>query len=149
MEEVEKLKSLCEDQYFEYVENKFVHIYFFYVLHGTCEQSAKSTAELKRGVLTRETLTDEIVKHRNLAGRRNHVTAIYHFLFDEPDLVKFAESSVSYLHTHKQIEPMTFAKSPELFQHHNSVFILMGCDQSRKSKRTEAPPRNMTLKNRS
>jgi hypothetical protein len=46
------------------------------------------------------------------------------------------------------MEPIVFPHSPELFQHHNSVFVLMGCDQSRKSKRTEVPVRRMTLKNR-
>ncbi len=148
MEELEKLKALCEEKYFDYVDNKFVQVYFFYVLHGHCDQSAKATVELKRGILTRESLTDEIVRHRNQGGRRYHVTGIYSFLFDEPDMMKFATSTASYLRTHKQIEMMSFPKSPELFQHHNSVFILMGCDQSRKSKRTEAPARNVTLKNR-
>lgn len=148
MEEIEKLKTLCADQYFDYVENKFVQVFFFYIFQGKCEQYIKTTAELKRGVLTREALTDEIVRHRNQGGRRYHVTGIHSFTFDEKDLVHFAEQSPSYLHTHKQVELITFPNSPELFQHHNSVFVLMGCDHTRKSKRTEIPVRRMTLKNR-
>jgi hypothetical protein len=147
-EEREKLKSLCEDHYFDYVENKFVHLYFFYVFQGNCEQYTKTTVELKRGILTRETMTDEIVRHRNQGGRRYHVTGIYRFCFDEPDLMKFVETPVSYLHTHKQVEVAPFPKSPELFQHHNSMFILLGCDQTRKSKRTEMPTKRLTLKNK-
>ena len=149
MEEIIKLKSMCEDKYFDYVENKFIQVYFFYLLQGTCQQYKKTTVELKRGILTRESITDEIVKHRNEGGRRYHVSGMYSFCFDETDLVKFAESPVSYLRTHKQIEPVSFPKSPELFQHHNSMFILLGCDHSRKTKRTDGPIKRMTLKNHS
>jgi len=135
-EEMNRLKSLCSENYFDYVENKFVHIYFFYVLQGQCEQYKKITVELKaNGLLSRDTLTDEIVKNRTEGGRRYHVSGIYSFQFDETDLVKFAESSTHYFHSHSQVEPIHFAKSPELFQHHNSVFIWLGCEQQRKTKR--------------
>ena len=147
MDEVKKLKEMCEEQYFDYVENKYIQVYIFYVLQGTCEKYKKTTVELKKGVLMKETLTEEIVKHRNEGGRRYHVTGIYSFRFDDPDLLNFAQSPRSYLHTHKQIEHIPFSKSPELFQHHNSMFVLMGCEQARKTKRTEAPVRRMTLKN--
>jgi hypothetical protein len=145
--ELNKLKELCEDQYFETVENKYIQVYIFYILQGNCEKYKKTTVELKKGTLMRETLTEEIVKHRNEGGRRYHVTGIYSFRFDETDLLKFAELSSSYLHTHKQIENIPFDPSPELFQHHNSMFVLMGCEQSRKTKRTDIPVRRMTLKN--
>ncbi len=148
-----KLRSLCEDQYFDYVENKFVHLYFFYVLQGNCEQYKKITVELKHGLLTKETLTDEIVKNRTEGGRRYQVNGLYSFRFDEPDLVRFAQApetkETSYLHAHKQIEAIEFAKSPELFQHHNSMFIVLGCENQRKTKRTELPHKRFTLKNRS
>lgn len=135
-DEMNRLKSLCSENYFDYVENKFVHLYFFYVLQGNCEQYKKITVELKaNGLLSRDTLTDEIVKNRTEGGRRYHVTGIYSFQFDEKDLVKFAESPTHYFHNHSQVEPIHFAKSPELFQHHNSVFIWLGCEQQRKTKR--------------
>jgi hypothetical protein len=137
-EELKRLKSLCSDNYFEYVENKFVHLYFFYVLQGNCEQYKKITVELKpKGILSRDTLTDEIVKNRTEGGRRYHVNGIYSFRFDEPDLVKFAECPGDYFHNHSQVEPIQFGKSPELFQHHNSVFIWLGCEQQRKTKKFE------------
>ena len=64
-EEMKRLKSLCAEEYFEYAENKFVNLYFFYVLQGSCEQYKKITVELKaNGLLSRDTLTDEIVKNR-------------------------------------------------------------------------------------
>jgi hypothetical protein len=136
LEEMKRLKSLCAENYFEYVENKFVNLYFFYVLQGQCEQYKKITVELKpQGILSRDTLTDEIVKNRTEGGRRYHVNGIYSFRFDEKDLVKFAESPSHYFHNHTQVEPIQFAKSPELFQHHNSVFIWLGCEQQRKTKR--------------
>ena len=147
-EEIKKIKSLCEDQYFDYVENKFIHLYFFYVLQGNCEEYKRITVELKNGVLPRETLNDEIVKNRTEGGRRFHVTSIYSFRFDETDLTKFAEVSDSqerYFHNHSQVESIPFPKSPELFQHHNSVFIWMGCEQRRKTKRAEMTGRK-TLK---
>ena len=135
-EEMTRLKSLCDEHYFDYVENKFVHLYFFYVLQGQCEQYKKITVELKaNGLLSRDTLTDEIVKNRTEGGRRYHVNGIYSFRFDETDLVKFVESPSHYFHNHSQVESIHFAKSPELFQHHNSVFIWLGCEQQRKTKR--------------
>jgi len=135
-EELKRLKSLCDENYFDYVENKFVHLYFFYVLQGQCEQYKKITVELKaKGILSRDTLTDEIVKNRTEGGRRYHVTGIYSFQFDETDLVKFAECPAHYFHSHSQVEPIQFANSPELFQHHNSVFIWLSCEQQRKTKR--------------
>jgi len=145
-EEIKKIKSLCEEQYFDYVENKFIHLYFFYVLQGNCEEYKRITVELKaNGVLSRETLNDEIIKNRTEGGRRFHVTGIYSFRFDESDLVKFAETYPRYFHNHTQVESIQFPKSPELFQHHNSVFIWMGCEQHRKTKRTEMTGRK-TLK---
>jgi hypothetical protein len=146
-EEIKKIKTLCEDQYFDYVENKYVNLYFFYVLQGNCEEYKKITVELKaKGVLSRDTLTDEIVKNRTEGGRRYHVSGIYSFKFDEPDLVKFAESNGHYFHNHTQVEPITFPRSPELFQHHNSVFIWMSCEQHRKTKRSEMTGKRTTLK---
>lgn len=147
-EEMNRLKSLCSENYFDYVENKFVHIYFFYVLQGQCEQYKKITVELKaKGILARDTLTDEIVKNRTEGGRRYHVTGIYSFQFDEKDLVKFAETPCEYFHNHSQVEPIQFNKSPELFQHHNSVFIWLSCEQQRKTKRvTEKPDKRSTIK---
>lgn len=136
IDEMNRLKTLCSEDYFKSVENQFVHLYFFYVLQGNCEQYKKITVELKtNGLLSRDTLTDEIVKNRTEGGRRYQVNGIYSFRFDETDLVRFAESSTHYFHNHTQIEPIQFGKSPELFQHHNSVFIWLGCEQQRKTKR--------------
>lgn len=148
-EEIKKIKSLCEDKYFEYVDNKFVNLYFFYVLQGNCEQYKKITVELKHnGLLARDTLTDEIVKNRTEGGRRYHVNGIYSFRFDEADLVKFSETPGigQYFHNHSQVESIQFGSSPELFQHHNSVFIWLGCEQHRKTKRCEITGKRMTLK---
>jgi hypothetical protein len=138
-EEIKRIKTLCDDNYFDYVDNKFVHLYFFYVLQGNCEEYKKITVELKaNGLLSRDTLTDEIVKNRTEGGRRYHVNGIYSFRFDEKNLLHFAESEPNkYFHNHTQVEPIQFPPSPELFQHHNSVFIWLGCEQRRKTKRTE------------
>lgn len=150
VEEVKKIRSLCDDKYFEYVDNKFVNLYFFYVLQGNCEEYKKITVELKmNGILARDTLTDEIVKNRTEGGRRYHVNGIYSFRFNETDLVKFSETETepgSYFHNHTQVEPIQFPPSPELFQHHNSVFIWMGCEQHRKTKRSEMSGKRTTLK---
>jgi hypothetical protein len=146
-EEIKKIQELCEDQYFDYVENKYVQLYFFYVLQGTCEEYKKITVELKaNGILSRETLTDEIVRNRTDHGRRYHVTGIYSYRFDEPDLVKFSTTKGNYFHNHGQIETIQFPPSPELFQHHNSVFIWMSCEQHRKTKRAELTGKRNTLK---
>jgi hypothetical protein len=145
IEEMKRIKSLCDENYFDYVENKYANLYFFYVLQGNCEEYKKITVELKsKGLLSRETLTDEIVKNRTEGGRRYHVNGIYSFCFDESNLANFAESVTKgqvtkgqYFHSHSQVEPIHFPPSPELFQHHNSVFIWLGCEQHRKTKRTE------------
>lgn len=147
LEEISKLRSLCSDNYFEQVTNKFVNLYFFYVLQGNCEQYKKITVELKpNGLLSRDTLTDEIVKNRTEGGRRYHVSGIHSFRFDETDLVKFAETNGNYFHSHAQVEPIQFGPSPELFQHHNSVFIWLSCEQQRKTKRCEILNKRSTLK---
>ncbi len=146
-EEMKKLRSLCNDQYFNYADNKFINVYFFYVLQGNCEQYKKLTVELKpNGILSRDTLTDEIVKNRTEGGRRYQVTGIYSFRFDEKDLVSFAEKSGEYFHNHGQVEQVQFMPSPELFQHHNSMFIFLNCDQQRKTKRCEITGKRSTLK---
>jgi hypothetical protein len=146
-EEIKRLRTLCQENYFDYVENKFVNIYFFYVLQGASEQYKKITVELKsNGLLSRDVLTDEIVKNRTEGGRRYHVTGIYSFRFDEKDLVKFAETPGHYFHNHAQVEPIQFPPSPELFQHHNSVFIWLGCEQQRKTKRCEVASKRTTIK---
>jgi hypothetical protein len=146
-EEIKRLRTLCHENYFDYVENKFVNLYFFYVLQGNSEQYKKITVELKpNGTLSRDVLTDEIVKNRTEGGRRYHVTGIYSFRFDEKDLVKFAETNPRYFHNHAQVEPIHFPPSPELFQHHNSVFIWLGCEQQRKTKRCEITSKRTTIK---
>jgi len=148
-EEMKKLKALCQDDYFECVDNKFVNLYFFYVLQGNCEQYKKIVLELKpKGLLSRDVLTDEIVKNRTEGGRRYHVSGIYSFRFDEKDLVSFATQSGQYFHNHTQVEPIHFAPSPELFQHHNSLFIFLGCEQQRKTKKCEIIGKRSTLKAR-
>jgi hypothetical protein len=145
-EEMKKLKSLCEDNYFECVDNKFVNLYFFYVLQGACEQYKKIVVELKpNGLLSRDILTDEIVKNRTEGGRRYQVSGIYSFRFDEKDLVSFATQPGEYFHNHAQVEPIHFLPSPELFQHHNSLFVFLHCEHQRKTKRCEITGRR-TLK---
>lgn len=146
-EEIGIIKELCEDRYFDYVENKYIQLYFFYVLQGNCEEYKKITVELKaNGTLSRETLTDEIVRNRTEHGRRYHVTGIYSYRFDETDLVQFSTTQGKYFHNHSQVESIQFPPSPELFQHHNSVFIWMSCEQHRKTKRVEMQGKRTTLK---
>lgn len=147
IEEIQRIKTLCNEHYFDYVENKFANLYFFYVLQGNCEQYKKITVELKQnGTLSRETLTEEIVRNRTEGGRRYHVNGIYSFKFDETNLADFAENSGNYFHNHTQVESIPFPPSPELFQHHNSVFIWLSCDQQRKTKRCEITGKRSTLK---
>jgi hypothetical protein len=148
MENFDKLTSLCESGYFKKCPNQFVNIYFFYVINGHSEQYKKSTVPLKLGVLTREDFMAEIISHRIDTGRRYNVSSIYSYKVEtkEDQLVDFVKNANVPFTTYKQVEAISFPPSLELFQHHNSVFVFLSSDQSKKSRKTSLNPSKKTLK---
>ena len=148
LENFDKLRSLCETCYFKKSPNQFVNIYFFYAINGHCEQYKKSVLPLKLGVLTREDFMAEIISHRIDTGRRYNVSSIYSYKVEtkEDQLVDFVKNANVPFTTYKQVEAISFPPSLELFQHHNSVFVFLSSDQSKKSRKTSLNPSKKTLK---
>jgi len=143
-----KLRTLCESGYFKKNSNQFVNIYFFYVLNGQSEQYKKSVVPLKFGVLTREDFMAEIVSHRMDNGRRYNVSSIYSYKVEtkEDQLEDFVRNANIPFTTYTQVEAITFPPSLELFQHHNSVFVFLSSDQTKKSRRVGPTTARKTLK---
>jgi hypothetical protein len=130
------LRQLCDDNYFNMAENKFVNLYFLYIVNGTCDQYKKEVVELRGdSLLTREDFMAEIIKYRVNAGRKFNVIGIYSYRpeFTNDELEQFVTLPVNCFFGHSQVETIRFPESIELFQHHNSVFILMSSDQVKKT----------------
>lgn len=133
---MENLRQLCEDNYFNMAENKYVNLYFLYIVNGTCEQYKKEVVELRGdSLLTREDFMAEIIKYRVNSGRKFNVIGIYSYRpeFTNDELEQFVTLPVNCFFSHSQVETIRFPESIELFQHHNSVFILMSSDQVKKT----------------
>jgi hypothetical protein len=77
----------------------------------------------------------EIIKYRVNAGRKFNVIGIYSYRpeFTNDELEQFVTLPVNCFFSHSQVETIRFPESIELFQHHNSVFILMSSDQVKKT----------------
>lgn len=130
------LRELCEDNYFTMAENKFVNLYFLYIVNGNCEQYKKEVVELRGdSMLTREDFMSEIIKYRINNGRKYNVIGLYSYRpeFTNDEMEQFVTLPVNCFFSHSQVETIRFPESIELFQHHNSVFILMSSDQIKKT----------------
>jgi hypothetical protein len=143
---MERLVQLCEENYFKTADNLFANIYFFYINNGTCEDYRKVQVSLKEGILTKEEFTGEWLKHRVFKGHRYQLYQLYSYhvnLLEE----KLPEMNIqNAFESHAHVEPMEFPPSLELFQHHNSVFVFLSTEQTRKTKRTLLGPVKKTLK---
>ncbi len=144
-ENIRTLNNLCEDEedYFNLVDNQYVNIYFFYSINGSCEQYKKVVLPLKLSNLTKEDFMAEIIKNRNNHGRRFNVSGIYSFknslTSDELESFLTNPEKHNMFYEYKQVETISFGKSIEIFQHHNSVFVYLSCDQSKKSRKSIHP----------
>jgi len=147
-EDYDKLRSLCETNYFKLCSNHFVNIYFFYVLNGHCEQYKKSVVPLKSGVLTRDDFMAEIISNRMDGGRRYNVSSIHSYKVDikENEIEEFVRNPKNPFTSYTQVESITFQPSIELFQHHNSMFVFLSSDQAKKSRKAGLNPSKKTLK---
>lgn len=148
VEDFDKLKSLCESGYFKKTSNQFVNIFFLYVINGHSEQYKKSIVPLKFGVLSREDFMAEIISHRMDNGRRYNVSSIYSYKVEtkEEQLEEFVKTANVPFTTYTQVEAITFPPSLELFQHHNSVFVILTSDQTKKSRKIGPTTARKTLK---
>lgn len=148
LENFDKLRTLCEGNYFKKNSNQYVSIYFLYVVNGHSEQYKKSIVPLKFGVLTREDFMAEIISHRMDNGRRYNVSSIYSYKVEtkEEDLEEFVKKADVPFNIYTQVEAITFPPSLELFQHHNSVFVFLSSDQTKKSRRASSAPIRKTVK---
>jgi hypothetical protein len=139
--DIKTLNNLCEDEeeYFNLVDNQYVNMYFFYSINGHCEQYKKVILPLKLSNLTKEDFTVEIMKHRNNHGRRFNICGIYSFKnnLSKDNLESFLTNPDKHnmFFEYKGIETIQFNKSIEIYQHHNSVFVFLSCDQSKKSRK--------------
>ena len=147
---IDILRQLCEDDYFNMAENKYVNLYFLYIINGTCEQYKKEVVELRGdSLLTREDFMAEIIKYRVNAGRKFNVIGLYSYRpeFTNDELEQFVTLPVNCFFSHSQVETIRFPESIELFQHHNSVFILMSSDQVKRTMKSGTAPTRKTAKN--
>jgi hypothetical protein len=141
-EELKTLENLCkdEDDYFNLTDNQYVNIYFFYSISGVCEQYNKVVLPLKFGSLTKEDFMAEIIKNRNSHGRRFNLSGIYSFknILSKDNLQSFLTNPDKHnmFFEYKNVESIHFNKSIEMYQHHNSVFVFLSCDQTRKSRKS-------------
>jgi hypothetical protein len=144
--DIKMLNNLCEDEeeYFNLVDNQYVNIYFFYSINGNCEQYKKVVLPLKLSALTKEDFMAEIMKNRNNHGRRFNLSGIYSFknTLDKDNLQSFVTNpeKSNMFYEYKQVEAISFNKSIEIFQHHNSVFVFLSCDQNKKSRKSFVTP---------
>jgi hypothetical protein len=141
--DIKTLNNLCEDEeedYFNLVDNQYVNIYFFYSINGHCDQYKKVVLPLKLSTLSKEDFMAEIIKNRNNHGRRFKVSGIYSFknTLTNESLVSFLTNPEKHnmFFEYKQVETIMFNKSIEIFQHHNSVFVFLSCDQAKKSRKS-------------
>ncbi len=153
--DIKTLKNIClndEEDYFNVVDNQYVNIYFFYSINGICDQYNKVVMPLKLGVLTKDDFMTEIIKHRNNHGRRFNLSGIYSFKnsLNKDNIESFLTNPEKHnmFFEYKQVESINFNKSIEIYQHHNSVFVFLSCDQNKKSRKS-APTiqTKKTLKN--
>lgn len=145
------LKELCEENYFTMAENKYVNLYFLYIVNGTCEQYKKEIVELKGdSMLTKEDFMGEIIKYRVNSGRKFNVIGLYSYRpeFTNDELEQFVTVPVNCFFSHSQVETIRFPESIELFQHHNSLFVLLSSDQVKKTlKSGHSTSGRKTIKN--
>ena len=145
------LKHLCEQNYFNMAENKYINVFYLYIVNGTCEQYKKEVLELKGDShLTKDDFMSEIIRHRVNGGRKFNMIGLYsyrlHFTNDE--LEDFLLNPTDCFSSHSQVETIRFPESIELFQHHNSVFVLLSSDQVKKTKKAiETSHARKTIKN--
>jgi hypothetical protein len=148
---MDTLRQLCEDNYFNMAENKYVNLYFLYIINGNCDQYKKEVVELRGdSLLTREDFMAEIIKYRVNGGRKYNVIGLYSYRpeFTNDELEQFVTLPVNCFFSHSQVETIRFPESIELFQHHNSIFILMSSDQVKKTKKAGEPTNSRkTIKN--
>jgi hypothetical protein len=146
---MDTLRKLCEDNYFNMADNKYVNLYFLYSINGSCEQYKKEIIELQcDGLLTRENFMNEIIKSRINGGRKFNVIGLYSYRpeFTNDELEAFMESPINCFFSHSQVETIRFPESIELFQHHNSMFILLSSDQIKKTKKVGDISKKLTRK---
>ncbi len=140
--DIKTLNNLCDDDedYFNLVDNQYVNIYFFYSINGNCDQYKKVVLPLKMSTLTKEDFMAEIIKNRNNHGRRFNLSGIYSFKnsLTKDNLESFLSNPDNHnmFYEYKQVENISFHKSIEIFQHHNSVFVFLSCDQAKKSRKS-------------
>jgi hypothetical protein len=139
--DIKTLNNLCEDEedYFSLVDNQYVNIYFFYSVNGNCDQYKKVVLPLKLSVLTKEDFMAEIIKNRNNHGRRFNISGVYSFKnnLTKDELESFLTNPEKHnmFFEYKNIENISFHKSIEIYQHHNSAFVFLSCDQTKKSRK--------------
>lgn len=138
-EYMDTLRQLCQDDYFNTAENKYVNLYFLYIVNGTCEQYKKEIVELRGdSMLTKDDFMAEIIKSRINSGRKFNVIGLYSYRpeFTNDELEQFVTEPSNCFFSHSQVETIRFPASIELFQHHNSVFILLSSEQVKKTIRS-------------
>lgn len=148
---IKNLSLLCKENYFTMADNKYINLYFLYVLNGSCEEYKKTVMELKgESILSKDDFMSEIIKYRVNCGRKYNVSGIYSYRlnFNNNELENFMNNSDECFFSHSQVESIKFPESIELFQHHNSIFVLLTSDQVKKTKRlTSAIQAKRTIKN--
>ena len=152
VERISVLRKLCEDDYFNMAENKYINIYFLYINNGSCEQYKKDVVELRAdGLLNRDDFMSEIIKYRVNCGRKYNVIGLYSYRpeFTNNELEEFITdpSKSNCFFSHSKVDTIRFPESIELFQHHNSLFVLLSSEQVKKTKKALEQSSRKTLKN--
>lgn len=127
------------------IEVQNIYVYFFYVIHHSCDIYKRIIVPLTNGVLLKENLMTEIVKNRNESGHRFNVSGIYNYNFDTTNLSDFLNNGKE-MDEYKNVENITYKNSIDFFEHHNSLFVFLTNEKNKNTKKSLTTIKHKTLK---
>jgi hypothetical protein len=147
-EKIEKIMN--ETTMFNKSTVDMINIYFFYCVNNSLEQYTKIVVPLKVGILKKDELLTNILKHRTNDGRRFNINSIYAYQFDA-DIVEFLKNEVCEFDEHTQVEDIVFKPMVELFQNYSSLFIILNNEKTKHTRKIHDVPsisgKRKTIKN--
>jgi hypothetical protein len=147
-EKIEKIMN--ETTMFNKSAVDMINIYFFYCVNNTLEQYTKIVVPLKVGILKKDELLTNILKHRTNDGRRFNINGIYAYQFNT-DVLEFFKNEECEFKEHSQVEDIIFEPMVELFQNYSSIFIILNNEKTKHTRKIHDVPilsgKRKTIKN--
>ena len=148
-EKIEKIMN--ETTMFNKSPVDMINIYFFYCVNNTLDQYTKIVVPLKVGILKKDELLTNILKHRTNDGRRFNINGIYAYQFDT-DIVDFLKEEICDLKEYNQVEDIVFEPMVDLYQNYSSLFIVLNNEKTKHTRKIHDSPttvfgKRKTIKN--